>query len=77
MTNVVPGLGLVHVGARPVNRSYLGHLICICQTVNRLYHCMTTFYDDDVARKTRIRILDEAVYRDSLSFFSLLSVPVG
>ena len=52
-----------------MDRSSLGHLICNFQTLNRLYHCMTLFYDDDVARKTRIRILDEAVYRDSLSFF--------
>ena len=27
------------------------------------------FYDDVATRKTRIRILDEAVYRDTLSFF--------
>ena len=37
---------------------------------------LVLYYDDDVAHKTRIRILDEAVYCDSILFLSFYPCPL-
>ena len=48
--------------------------ICNYQMTSRSNRCMT-LYVCEVAHKTRIRTLDEAVYRDSLLTFIILPVP--